>query len=852
MAVVNNVIDDFFNLPRTDETRQNYVDFQAGKIDIFGNPKGTNLAESMANPGGMLSETNVEQQTTENNVSEAPSMLSENNQNIGNGGLTLKQQFSEHKDALKIMGFDYVNPKDLNFIYDEISKEFKKSGIQNVNDIGKRNINVTDTNVEVEQFNDPATGKTKYRYTTGMNISGMKEKTIEVDPTLVKPITSPATGYMGKEETIYMATLPSMMTELYNKKTGEALDVFQSKGTLYGGLGENKDATKFGSLYSNVEGGANLHIEFLDDGTPMIYPLYTDTSDKGTLNAAVMVGGFMMGGFGATGKLGSALSNGSLAANTAGAQALGAAAFAGTTGYAVSGDLKTGAIAAVLAGATTYGLKSGIVGETLVDLGVPEEWLNGNNDLGVEIPINDSHKPQAFANQLKADGYIIETSPNGYQQVFNQNGIPESVFTDKLNQQLLIYPDATLTTFQQDTIDTATGEVVGKGTGITTTKYDGAGNIETTNYNIGSSGGYEQIGNTKVTSFDASTAANVERSQEALNQAVDDGIISAEDASIALQEIEQSGGVFEGLSNNVKDIVKTVGGGLAAAGIDLKSIFGDGIGGGLQKLLGVGIDYVGLEQQEKALTQRGKDIQEEYASLFKPYTVRTGLGVGTITPEEAVSVADVAYQPIRTAQLDTAKGMFEDLPTTRADATAQQLAATRALTEPERQRQQEQLFSRLQQQGTRGLGITTPTVGGQRRINPLAESLFAAQEQARAQEALSAQSFGLTEAGRQQQLGSNLLTGAQSIDQGAMDNLSRARDISATLQQSPEMAGLSARSGYEQLAALSEIERLRGLQSGARGLFNLPTQQGNVDIEQLTKILNLANALKQQPTTATG
>ena len=44
MAVVNNVIDDFFNLPRTDETRQNYVDFQAGKIDIFGNPKGTNLA----------------------------------------------------------------------------------------------------------------------------------------------------------------------------------------------------------------------------------------------------------------------------------------------------------------------------------------------------------------------------------------------------------------------------------------------------------------------------------------------------------------------------------------------------------------------------------------------------------------------------------------------------------------------------------------------------------------------------------------------------------------------------------------------------------------------------------------
>ena len=48
MAIVNNVVADFFTLPKTDETRQNYLDFQAGKIDIFGNPKGTSLAESVA------------------------------------------------------------------------------------------------------------------------------------------------------------------------------------------------------------------------------------------------------------------------------------------------------------------------------------------------------------------------------------------------------------------------------------------------------------------------------------------------------------------------------------------------------------------------------------------------------------------------------------------------------------------------------------------------------------------------------------------------------------------------------------------------------------------------------------
>ena len=408
--------------------------------------------------------------------------------------------------------------------------------------------------------------------------------------------------------------------------------------------------------------------------------------------------------------------------------------------------------------------------------------------------------------------------------------------TDQLNQSLLVNPGAKLTTFEQDMIDPATGDVVGRGTGITTTEYDGLGNVTTTNYDIGSSGGYEQIGDATVTSFDASPAANIARSQEALNQAVSDGIISEADANIASTALAESGGVFDNLSEGVQDIITKVGGGLAATGIDLKSIFGEGIGGTLQNLIGTGIDYAGLSALQKSLEESGEEIQKEYEGIFRPYTVTTGFGTAEISTAGATATVGYDYDPLRSAQITSALGMFEDLPTTRADATAAQLAATQAITEPQRLREQERLLGTLRQRGLLGYGQTMPTVDGQRRVSPLAESLYSAQELARSQEALAAQQFGLTEAQRQANLGAGLLTGAQKIDEAAMAGLTTGRDISATLQQKPELAGLNARSQYDQLVALAEIEKLRGLQSGARGLFGLPTQQGNVDVNQIQQL----------------
>jgi len=773
----------------------------------------------------------------------------------------LKTELTNQMDMLRLNDFNYVNPGDLDYIIDYQAKLFADKGVDSILDIGKRNLETTRREVEVKRFTDPNTGNFKYYYdeppTSAMGVG----KRIEVQPSTVKEVDTGKSLGMGATEKIYYATLPSKKHQLYNKKTGEDLEVFESGGVLSG-----VNASEFGTLYSNVEGGASLNVDFMEDGTPVFYPLYRDTSDMGLISALTMMASlaipvFVPGGFGT---IGSTLSGGTFAAGSAGANAIGAAAVAGTGAYITSeGDLEKAAIGALLAGATTYGVQSGFVGDQLVNLGVPESFLAGENPLGITIPTSGSSVPQAFANELAQGDYIVETGADGYRQVFSPvrdaNGvitstIPESALTDKLNNLLVTYPNADLTTFGVDDLGNTTitetqyrPDILGGGGG--TVGAGIGGTVTTTEYGINpATGGMEQV-SSYSSPFDATPAANIVRSQEALNQAVSDGIISQADANAASTALTESGGVFDNLPGNIKDIVTKVGGGLAATGIDLKSIFGEGIGSTLEKLLGTGIDYAGLSALQESLEKRGEEIQQEYEGVFRPYTVTSGFGSAEIAPEGATATVGADYQPIRTAQLDASRGMFEDLPTTRADATAQQLEATRALTEPQRLREQERMLDTLAQRGLLGYGQTMATVGGQRRVNPLAESILSAQELARSKEALDAQTFGLTEAGRQANLASGLLTGAQKIDEAALAGLATGRDISATLQQKPELEGLGARSQYDQLVALAELDKIRGLQSGAKGLLGLPTQQGNVDVEQLIKALELANLLS--PKTAT-
>lgn len=754
----------------------------------------------------------------------------------------IEQELRNQYDLLQLGGFNYINPEDLDNIFSRQAEAIAIAGVDSLLDIGKRTEKVRDNVKEVQQITDPETGEVSYQYTPPgvYNIAGITEpEPVTVENEYVKPMVS-NDGLYGSQVTKYVATLPDEAPVLYNKKTGERLNMFSTKGELYKDYG---NGATFGELYSGIEGGVDLKVQFDKDGTPVFFPLYKDTSDKNLISALTTVGSLIAAPY--AGQIGSFVTG--TAASTAGAKAIGAAILGGVAGGVTGeGNLESIALGAVLAGATTYGIQSGFVGDSLVDLGVPESFLNGDNPLGFEIPISNTLEPQAYLNELATEGYTFDKGEDGFVQIFDKNGLPDSSLTDQFNQNLVTYPNAKLTTFEQDMIDTSTGEVLGKGTGIEVTDYSN-GALSTTNYDIGSSGGYEQVGKTITTGFDASEAANIERSLEAAEQAG----VNIEDINTINEAITESGGVVENLPDNIKKLATTVGGTLTAAGVDLKNIFGGTIGGLLEKGIGAGIDYFALGEIQDKLQQAGKDIQADYNKVFKPVTVRTGLGVGTITPEEATATADIAYQPIKTSALGTAESMFKDLPTTREEATAKSLEATRALTEPQRQRQQEDLFNRLQRQGLMGFGVTTPTVGGQRRINPLAESVFAAQEQARAQEALAAQEMGLGQAASQQQLATGLLSTAQGIDRAAMSPLEQARSISS-LRMQPELEGLRARQGYDSAVALSEIERLRGLQSGARGLFGLPTQQGNVaSTEQTDLFNNFLNYLSQQQNTTT-
>jgi len=746
-------------------------------------------------PSGDVSSPNLFTETREQ--SQARESVTDDTTSYEQRVNNLRDEFKAQYNVLEAKGFDYVNPSDLDYIIEEQAKEFAKAGVDSIYDLGKRSVDTTKQNVEVERIADPNTGNFKYYYseepTTAMGVG----KRIEVQPSTVKEVDTGRPLGQGATEKMYIATLPSSMDELFNKKTGETVDVFAGGGTLRSG---GEESTSFGNLYSGVEGGADLNVKFVGD-QPIFYPLYQDTSDKNLVTFATVAATLAGGAYAP--RIGSFITGGN-ATGTA-ATAVGNAVVAGSTSLALGRDVEDALLAATMAYGVTYGvdaLQSGKFGDYLVD-----------------------------NNILEADTVETLNIPRGN----SLSGLGEGVTTDLLSRTEEIYPAPGGFTQVADAVPSLVepqfgslgDSLAGIGEGVTTGL--GVPSLDQSKTFADLTSDLPLLTGGEV-GIDATTGGLTITDAKSATKAVDD-IIKAAGAGVVGKEA-------------VGKVVEE-----ASKFIDLKEVFGDTAGGVLENIIGTGIDYAGLSALQSSLEERGEDIQKEYESVFRPYTVTTGFGTGTVAPEGATATVGADYQPLRTAQLDAARGMFEGLPGTREEATAQQLAATRALTEPQRQREQERMLGTLAQRGLLGYGQTMPTVGGQRRVNPLAESILSAQETARSQEALAAQQFGLTEAQRQATLGSGLLTGAQKIDEAALTGLTTGRDISATLQQRPELSGLSARSQYDQLVALSEIEKLRGLTSGAKGLFGLPTQQGNVNANQIQQIVELAKIL--QPKTAT-
>jgi len=706
----------------------------------------------------------------------------------------IKQELRKQYETVQLSGYSYPNPEDLDSIFSRQAEAIAIAGVDSLLDIGRRTEKVRDNVKEVQQITNPETGEVTYQYTPSSvsNIAGITEpEPITVENEYVKPMVS-NDGLYGSQVTKYVATLPDEAPVLYNKKTGERLNMFNTKGELYRDYG---NGATFGELYSDIEGGAYLQAKFFDDDTALFFPQFKDTSDKKFVSLAITGAALALGmpnnglpmGSGGTSyasTFGSTVSG--LAADSIAAFAIGNAALAGTTTYALTGDAEKAFIGALVAAGTTYGvdyIRSGEFGDFLVDNNVLGENTIDYVD-SLNIPTTDSGS--LLERIDPSTGEISTVKPSLADPSSSFFG--SEVVTDPITGGLTRIPDDSILSGDVTFDDLLSGT-------------QGIDNLPLLTGNLENAGLPNITGN------------------------VDDllgTITNAKGAEVAVADVLKDIAAGAGVTTATEKVIEEAG-----KFIDLKEVFGDDIGGLLENVANVGIDYRALELLQDKAEKAGEDIQADYDKVFKPFTVRTGLGVTNIDPVtgEAKSVRDIAYEPIQTSALGTAESMFKDLPTTREEATAKSLAATRALTDPQRQRDQEKLFNRLQQQGTMGLGITTPTVGGQRRINPLAESLFAAQEQAKSYEALAAQQMGLGQAASQRQLATGLLSTAQDIDERAKD-FSTLQSLS-NLRQTPELEGLQARREYDLLALQAEIDRIRGVASGTKGLFGLPTEQGN-------------------------
>jgi hypothetical protein len=261
-------------------------------------------------------------------------------------------------------------------------------------------------------------------------------------------------------------------------------------------------------------------------------------------------------------------------------------------------------------------------------------------------------------------------------------------------------------------------------------------------------------------------------------------------------------------------------------------------------MLGAGIDFAQLEALRREATGLGREIAGEASRIgreaavpFTPYTVTTGAGVGTVGPGGATAVTSPEMQALRQQQLGLAGQTLGAINPAQAAQTL--YGQVEALAAPGRAREQEALLADLQRRGLLGFGVNQPTVGGAvRQINPLMESLLSAQETARAEQALKAQQFGTQEATRQAALGQGLIGGAQQIDQQTLAALNAAATLgnqerelarrNAMVQAEAGLQGLALRSPYERLGLQATAEGLTGLGGAARGMFGLPTEQGNV------------------------
>lgn len=573
--------------------------------------------------------------------------------------------------------------------------------------------------------------------------------------------------------------------------------------------------------------------EYEEIGTDGPYTIYRVRSaygdDLGTIR--VQTGGgvekFMEGvapliGFAAgVGGLGGLIGSSLGLTNPLAAEAIGNAIASGLTTGAITGDTEKALIAAALAGTGTALAGSGLIGDALDGLGLGEY----KETFGIlnSAQVGDINFVAADAAQLAAQGL----GAADIQTNLIAAGVDPVVAAGAAN---LAATGASATTIANDikAITGGTGVIgdvqTGPGTGLSTTT------------------GAAQTGLTAGTGATAGTLATTAAGGTALGSGLTAGgaTIGSAAAGTGAGTMLGSGLTAAGTTLGGAAAGTTagtmLGSGLTAAGSTLAGAAGTALGSGLTAgagnvlggllsglvgnipgIVNTGVNAAVQQEQIRNLLNIGSEAQQrlsalasqsslspaQYAELtrlaeqvkaetaaagqasqapFTPYTMTTGFGTTGVTPTGATATTAPEYEALRQQSLGLAGQTLGAINPAQAAETL--YGQIEALAAPGREREQLALQQRLQRQGLLGFGTTLPTTGGvNRTVNPLFESLLSAQETARAQQALQAQQFGTTEAGRQAALAQGLLGQAQGIDQQTLSQLATTGQLGLSMNQ---------------------------------------------------------------------
>jgi hypothetical protein len=531
-----------------------------------------------------------------------------------------------------------------------------------------------------------------------------------------------------------MERVESSQIGLYNSKTGEQVNMkmltnSEGKGTT------NYQATFVNGIpvFTATKAATGLE-QIKQDFGPIL------------LTAALAIGVPALGP-----QIGSALNTGlNLGLSADAATAIGKAIYAGTVTGAITEDATKAIIAAATAGTFSYLNDTGALGDIfdkagLSDYKEPFGIKTVGSDVGSLMEAEYARADQLF-------------TPGDSSQVGGMT-FSESVQNAQNNRFGTAGDQATFSGIDESSRlagGTETGMFGNVGTGGFGTALTDAGTVTT---------GLENAG------FSTGTAQNLAGGTAAGTGAT--GLLGGATA----EQIAVAGGgatVVDKIKDKVEEKVKEA----------INDVKDGKTGDVVTGLVNRGIDYATAVKIADQLRSSAGDIQRQAAAAgkaaqvpFTPYTLTTGTGTATIGPSGATTAAAPEYEALRQQQLALSGQAFGAVNPAQAAQTL--YGQIEALAAPGREREQLALQNRLQRQGLLGFGTNLPTTGGGvRAVNPLFESLLSAQETARAQQALQAQQFGTTEAGRLQQLGTGFLTGAQGIDQQTLANLSAARGLS--------------------------------------------------------------------------